>query len=33
MVTAKGRLCSSLIALVVALSSCGEADVKKASGH
>jgi EpsD family peptidyl-prolyl cis-trans isomerase len=34
MVMAKGRLCSSLlIALVVALSSCGKADVKKASGQ
>ena len=34
MVTAKGPLCSSLlIALVVALSSCGKADVKKASGQ
>src|SRR5438067_3758431 len=34
MVTAKGRLCSSLlIALVLALSSCGKADVKKAPGQ
>lgn len=34
MLTAKGSLCSSLlIALALALSSCGKADIKKASGQ